>query len=128
VVQELARSVAKRGPRPRKFAVVTKEPSYEISRCVLGGLDDDGDCRRVRRLAPIRGTKIAPVTLWQPGVGMAITHPSPRLLAGQALGQPRIGIRGVPSHTGFEPSHEVISAVDDAPSKLAIEGSVPAQA
>jgi hypothetical protein len=43
--------------------------------------------------------RVVPVDLHQPGVGMAMAHPSARLLPGQAFGQPGIGVRGVTRNT-----------------------------
>jgi len=49
-------------------------------------------------------------------------------LPGQALGQSRIGVRGVASNTGAEPRLQVFPAINDPPPEFALEGAIPAQA
>ena len=57
---------------------------------------------------------------------MASAHPLARLLPGQALGQPRVGVRGIVSDPGFKPRGEVFSAIDNAASELAINRPITA--
>jgi hypothetical protein len=57
---------------------------------------------------------------------MAIAHSSARL--GQSLGQSGIGVRSISGNPRFEPCRQVLSAVNNAPSKFAIYRAIPAQA